>query len=261
MPGMRNWRVVVWMGLMLALPAVAVAQVEGGRTDIGAKAGAQTFNVRGHLIFWLGGGLDLDVIGDVTSPALGTIRGVPSLVQGTAYPDVYVRTQRRIYAGAGIGIFQKTELFARYTEASNPASPVVIGQYGASNFPVRFDNYRDRLIEFGLRKYIATPRSTRQYFGISYGRKTVEALNVTLQTPGGDIDVPLYAKSTVPAIGVDLGLTWEFKHIGLFGETGFRFQKRLKGDDSGLALYGLEDFNHTGIRLFIPATIGVHVRF
>lgn len=247
---------------MLAIPAVAAAQVQGGRTDIGAKTGAQTFDLRGHVIAWLGGALDLDVLGEVTSAAAGKIRGVPTVLQGTAYPDVYVRTQRRVSAGAGIGIFKKTELFARYTAASNPASTVEIGQYGsAGTFPVRFDNYRDRLIEIGLRKYIATPRSSRQYWGISYGRKTVEALSVTLQAPGGNIDVPLYAKSVVPAIGMDLGVTWEFKHIGVFGETGFRFQKRLKGDDSGLALYGLEDFNQTGFRLFIPATIGLHVRF
>ena len=28
MPGMRNWRVVVWMGLMLALPAVVIGGMQ-----------------------------------------------------------------------------------------------------------------------------------------------------------------------------------------------------------------------------------------
>ena len=46
---MHTWRMAVLGGLMLALPAVATAQVQGGRTGIGAKTGAQTFNVRGHL--------------------------------------------------------------------------------------------------------------------------------------------------------------------------------------------------------------------
>ena len=32
-------------------------------------------------------------------------------------------------------------------------------------------------------------------------------------------------------------------------------------NDSDLALYGLEDVNNTGVRFFMPATLGLLVRF
>jgi hypothetical protein len=262
---MKSLAVIVALGAALATAAPALAQApgQGARTDLGGTQGKETFSVRGHVSVWGAMGLDLDVIGNVTAGAVGTIRGTGVLIDATAYPDVYVRTQRRRSVGVGFGIFDRTELFARYQDANNPAATVVIGQFGSSSqtFGVGFDNYKDRLVEFGLRKYIASPKASREYFALVGGMKTVEPIGMTMQVPGGNVQAALYDKSRVLALGLEFGITVEYHKVGVFAETGFRFQKRLARNSGDLEAYGLQDLNHTGIRLFMPATLGLLVRF
>ncbi len=242
----------------------ALAQNAGqDRSTIGAKKGSQTFTVKGHFSVFGGVGFDLDVIGDVTAPAIGAINGASVAIQGTAYPDVYVKTQRRRYIGASYGFKPKTEIMARYQEANNPASTVSMGQYGtASNgFAVTVDDYKDRLIEFGIRHYMATPKRTRQYFSLLGGMKTVDELGMQMRPPGGADRTTLYSKSRVPSIGLEFGVAIEYGHVGLFIESGVRWQRRLKRDDTDVAKYDLVDVNNTGARVFMPATLGLHFRF
>jgi hypothetical protein len=260
----RRLIVLPTVAFVLMSAAPALAQTAGqDRSTIGASKGSQTFTVKGHFSVFGALGLDLDVIGDVTAPALGSIRGVSSVIQSTAYPDVYVKTQHRRYLGASFGFKRKTEIMARYQEANNPAATVEAGASGTADngFAVAFDNYKDRMIEFGLRHYMATPKRSRQYFSLLYGMKTVEAIAMDMRPPGGVARAALYSKSRVPSIGIEFGVSVEYGHAGLFLESGVRWQKRLKRDDTDLALYNLTDANNTGSRIFMPATLGVHFRF
>ena len=260
---MKSCVLALAFGALLGSAAPVFAQAGSSKTDIGAAQGSQAFTVKHHLIVWGSLGLDLDVIGDVTAGALGTIRGTPVLVSATAFPDVYVATQRRRYLGVGYGVFDKTELFVRYQEANNPAATVVIGQFGtsASTFAVAFDNYKDRLVEFGLRKYIATPKNSRQYFAIVGGMKQVDPLGIVLQVPGGSVRTELYSQSRIPSFGLEFGVSLEFHKLGIFLESGLRYQQRLTRNDADLAPYGLEDLNNTAIRLFMPINAGLLLRF
>ena len=240
----------------------AAAQTAGqDRSTIGASKGSQTFTVKGHLSVFAGLGLDLDVIGDVTAPAVGSVRGTSVAVQSTAFPDVYVATPRRRYLGASFGFKRKTEIMARYQEARNPASTIEGGATAVSKFAVSYSDYRDRMIEFGLRHYMATPKRSRQYFSLLYGVKTVEAIAMQMRPPGGAAPTALYSRSRVPSIGMEFGVSLEYGHVAVFLESGVRWQQRLKRDDTELVQYQLEDANNTGSRIFMPATLGLHFRF
>jgi len=240
----------------------AAAQTAGqDRSTIGESKGSQTFTVKGHLSVFTGLGLDLDVIGDVTSGAVGSIRGTSVAVQGTAFPDVYVATPRRRYLGASFGFKRKTEIMARYQEARNPASTIEGGATAVSKFAVSYSDYRDRMFEFGLRHYMATPKRSRQYFSLLYGMKTVDAIAMDLRAPGGSVHSALYSKSRIPSIGLEFGIALEYNHLGVFLESGVRWQKKLTRDDTDLAALQLTDANNTGARLFMPATLGLHFRF
>lgn len=248
--------------LISAVPALA-QDAGQDRSTIGANKGSQTFSVRGHFSVFGGAGLDLDVIGDVSAGGIGQIRGTQTLIQSAAYPDIYVKTQRRRYVGASFGVLKKTELMVRYQRANNPAGTVLLGAYGSNTntFAVEFDDYKDQLIEFGLRHYFATPKRSREYFSLLYGMKTVEPIGVEMRPPGGAIEAAVYSKSRIPTLGLEFGVSVEYGHVGIFLESGFRWQKRLKRDDTDLALYQLTDINNTGARVFIPATLGLHFRF
>ena len=250
--------------LLLCFAAPASAQTAGqDRSTIGANKGSQTFSVKGRFSVFGGAGLDLDVFGDVTAPAVGSIRGVSTAIQGTAYPDVYVRTQRRFNVGASFGFSRKNEIMARFQRANNPASTVSVGQSAVSTngFAVSFDDYKDSLIEFGLRHYMATPRHIRQYLSLLGGMKTVDAIGMEMRPPGGANRTALYSKSRVPSIGIEMGIGLEYGHVGAFIESGIRWQRRLKRDDSDLIQYDLTDVNNTGARIFMPATLGLKFRF
>lgn len=244
-------------------PASAQAPGQGARTDIGGVQGAGAFSVRGHFSVWAGGGLDLDVISGLTQSSLGRIRNTQMLINPASFPDVYVRTQRRRYASVGFGIFKKTELIARYQDATNPSSTVLLGVFASNDneFAVNFDQYKDRVIEFGLRKYMATPKSVRQYFALVGGMKTVQPLSMNMRLPGGDVRARMYEQSRVPSVGLDFGFTFEFHKVGAYLETGLRYQGRLKRTDEDLALYELDSINNTGWRAFMPLTLGVMFRF
>lgn len=250
-------------GLAGSTPAFAQAPGQGSRTDIGGTQGKQAFTVKHHLIVWGAMGFDLDVIGDVTAGGLGTIRGTQMLVDATAFPDVYVNTPRRRYIGVGYGLFDKAEVFARYQDADNPAATVIIGKFGSNSntFAVAFDNYKDSLVEFGIRKYIATPKSTREYFALVGGMKTVKPLSITMQVPGGSVRTELFSQSRIPSFGLEFGISIESHHLGVFLESGLRYQKRLTRNDDELAPYELETLNNTGPRIFIPVNVGLLVRF
>ena len=262
---MKQLAVVIVFAAALTIPAPAGAQApgQGARTDLGSAQGDQAFTVHKHFIVWGALGLDLDVIGNLTNGALGRVRGKETSVDAAAYPDVYVRTPRRRYLGVGYGLFKKGEVFVRYQEASNPAATIVIGKFetGTNTFAVSFDDYKDRLIEFGIRKYIATPKSTREYFALVGGVKTVQPIGMTMQVPGGNVRTELYSTSRIASMGLEFGVSLEFHKIGLFIESGIRYQKRLTRNDDELALYDLQDLNNTGIRLFMPANIGLLIRF
>lgn len=262
---MKHLMAAVTLGALMAsaTPALAQAPGQGARTTLGGVQGAGTFSVRGHFSVWAGGGLDLDVISGLTQGSVGRIRGSQMLVDAAAYPDVYVRTQRRRYASVGFGIFKKTEVIARYQQADNPSSTVLIGHFGTNDndFGVSFNNYKDRLIEFGLRKYMATPKSVRQYFALVGGIKTVQPLSMNMRAPGGDVSAKMYELSKVPSVGIDFGFTFEYRKLGAYLETGLRYQGRLKRADDDLALYQLEALNNTGWRAFMPLTVGVLLRF
>lgn len=262
---MRHLAVLLTLCATLAfsVPAEAQAPGQGSRTDIGGTQGKQAFSVRGHLIVWGAVGWDLDLIGSVTAQTAGAIRGTPTLIVETAYPDVYVSTQQRRYIGIGYGISQRVEIFARYQQANNPAAAVDIGRFAttANTFPITFENYKDRLFEGGIRKYIASPKSTREYFAIMGGMKRIDPFGMTMAVPGGDVKTAVYGASRVLSIGLELGVTVEYHRVGLFLESGFRYQGKLKRDDADLGQYGLDGVNNTGYRFFMPANIGLLVRF
>ena len=261
-------RFIATAAIIGALLCAAPASAQIGTQEPSSKAklndpGTVPLPIRWHVIVWGSGGLDLDVIGNVTTGAIGTIRGTQMLVDTTAFPDVYVKTPRRYSVGLGLGVFDQTELFVRYSETNNPASTVLIGRFGSNDnlFAVAFDNYRERTIEGGLRHYMGASLHFREYFALNGGLKTVQPISLNLQAPGGAVPARLYNLSKVPTLGLDFGVQIEFRHIGLFLEAGARYQKRLVREDGDLTNYGLEDLNNSGIRLFMPVQTGLYFRF
>ena len=57
------------------------------------------------------------------------------------------------------------------------------------------------------------------------------------------------------------GVTYERWHMGVFIEAGARWTPRLVRNDNDLRPLGVEMINNTGARIFMPANVGLMLRF
>ena len=249
--------------LTAAMPAWA--QVEVPR--VAAKAGADR-GVRGTFSLMASYGLDLDLFGDVLTPALGEaperIVQIPSQV---AYPQVYVATPQRQIVTAGFGVFRSRELIVQFSRTENTADPSSVGEVltasGRRALTATFTSYTDQSIEAGLRHFFKATGPSRKYVNLLFGRRKIEAISARMTggTEDSDLgDLRLYDAATVPTAAIIFGATWERGFVGVYVEAGIRWTQRLPRQDDDLRVHLLEGINNTGSRTFMPASIGIVFR-
>ncbi len=225
------------------------------------------FSVKHHFSFFLSGGWDLDVIGNLLKQTEGSFNGQQVIIEPpqTAYTDIYVATPKRGEAAVGFGISKRSEIVFRVSQARYQSSPAAIGAPNDA-LTVSMTPYREQSLELGLRHYFATGRTFRRYANFMFGQRKIDALSGTFTGDPTFLTDPnigvlrLYGASTVPSISLEFGQTYETKHIGIFLEGGMRWQQRLNRIDDDLTPLGLQLANNTGGRLYIPLQFGVLFR-
>lgn len=247
-----------------------------------AELPKNTLRIKHHLTLMASGSLDLDVFGDVITVGLscnGTDTDAPDacnkqtrLIQVAElrhYPDVYVAVPKRWHASLGFGIFHKDELIVQVSGSrSNAESGITIGRFvsASGDRPIRatFTTYKDQTIEGGLRHYFKNVGRSKSYVNLLYGRRKVEAIAADLIATGPDGNfgtVRFYDTATVRTAAIVFGVTYERGPAGIFLEAGFRWTAKLKQQDDDLTALGVPMINDTRSRIFMPASVGLLVRF
>lgn len=268
--------------VLMSLCVAAGAQAQGPPPGPVAALPPVELGIKYRLSLMVSGGLDLDVFGEVAVPGVScdvTVTEGPTacnnqtrIVQSARalhYPDVYVSTPRRWHASAGFGIFQKDELIVQVSGNRAAAEEnITLGEVLTSggNRPLRatFTRYEDFAIEGGWRHYFRAVGRSKSYVNLLYGRRTVEAITADLLAAGTDGDlgtVRFYDKANLKTAAIVFGVTYERFPVGIFVEAGVRWTARLKRQDDDLRQFGVEAFNNTGSRIFMPANVGLMVRF
>lgn len=226
-------------------------------------------SVRYHASFMLSGGFDLDVFGNVLEGALGARdRAQLAVRQSVPWPDVYVAVPKRAELTVGFGVFRKDEVVLRLSHTTYTSEPLQdAGNYvepgAAGDLTVGVSRYRERSWEIGWRHYLVLTRRVKQYANMIYGIRTVDPISADflVSEPVGRIGTfRLYDRSEVPTISLELGLTFEAAHVGVFAQVGGRWQGKLRRNDDELAAWSLQGVNNTGPRLYIPLQFGVLFR-
>ncbi len=205
-------------------------------------------------------------------PAVGeTPTRIITIDAQAPYPKIYVATPKRWLATAGFGVFQKDELIVHVSGTKNIAGPDIrlgelITAEGRRTLTATFTSYKDRSIEGGLRHYFKAVGDSKSYVNLLFGRRKIEAISMTLVATGNDGNlgtVRVYDGATLPTAAIVFGVTYEKGFAGVFIEGGARWTQRLPRQDDDLRALGpgLEPANNTGSRVFMPANIGILLRF
>lgn len=277
----RGWAPVAPLAV-ICLFLASVAEAQGPPTGPVASLPESELGIKSRVSLMVSGGLDLDLFGEVVVPGLNcdpdlsegptACRSQSRIVQSTLvghYPDVYVAVPKRFHASAGIGIFQKDELIIQVSRNRSLAEEnIPLGQVvtSAGSQPLRatFTTYEDSSIEGGWRHYFRAVGRSKSYVNLTYGRRKVEAITADLTTGGatGSLGtVRFYDAATLQTAAIVFGITYERWHMGIFVEAGARWTPRLVRRDDDLRPLGVEMINNTGARIFMPANVGLMVRF
>lgn len=265
---------------VLSLASVAAAQ--GPPPADPAALPPTELGIKYRLSLMVSGGLDLDVFGEVVTFGLSCnneiTEGPAACNQQTRivqvdqvlhYPDVYIATPKRFTATAGFGIFRKDELLIQVSRNTSTAEANIrVGNLitGEGSRPLRaaFTTYKDQSIEGGLRHYLKAVGRSKSYVNLLYGRRMVEAITADLAATGTDGNlgtVRFYDKATLSTAAIVFGATYEKGIFGGYLEAGFRWTAKLAGQDGDLSALGVDMINDTASRIFMPANIGILVRF
>jgi hypothetical protein len=281
---MRRFAAHVRRALLCAgvVSLASVAAAQGPPPQDPASLPPTELGIKYRLSLMASGGLDLDVFGEVVTFGLSCdneiTTGPTACNQQTRivqvdqllhYPDVYIKTQRRLNASAGFGIFQKDEIIVQVSRSSSAAEPDIrLGNYitGEGTRPLRatFTTYKDQSIEAGLRHYLRAVGRSKSYVNLLYGKRMVEAITADLTASGNDGNigtVRFYDKATLNTAAIVFGVTYEKGIFGGYLEAGFRWTAKLAQQDDDLSALGVAMINDTASRIFMPANIGVLVRF
>jgi hypothetical protein len=223
--------------------------------------------VKHQISLSLSGGFDLDVIGDVVNGGIGSQGDDAQLAirAPQPWPEVYTSVPKRPELTIGYGFGQKHEVIVRLSRAHYTGEPFDAGNFvdrtGDRPLAVAVSPYDEKSWEIGLRKYLKMTRRVKQYFNVVYGNRMIEPMQAALLVDGEEpLNFRLYDRSKVKTFGLEVGLTIERGHAGVFVQVGARFVRRMKRNDEDLAVWDLQELNNTGVRFYMPLQFGFVVR-
>lgn len=222
-----------------------------------------------HASFAISGGFDLDFIGDIINGGLGSIDDRQIAVrQAQPWPEVYVALPKRAQASVGFALFQHDEIVARVSQAHYVSEPLgnagnFAGTAGNETITVNFSDYRERAWEVGWRHYLIATRTFKQYGNILFGVRTVDPIRATIIASGPENTlgtVRMYGRSKCNTVTLEMGLSVERGHFGLYTEVGLHWQNKLTRDDTDLVPWLLQPINNNGPRVYMPLQFGLVFR-
>jgi hypothetical protein len=237
---------VVFAVILVAAPAVAVAQEEG---------------LRGRWSVAFTGGAALPTGGEFHEGGRGTVLGLPTSVDAKKTDDIF-DPGIGWRAGVGYGVSRNVEVFGDFVWGRAEASELSVGNVASLDLRAVFADYTSYGMDGGMRYHFVPGARVAPYVSALAGFRRVEAIPGTFSVPAAGVtlrDTPFFDDSTVPVFGGDVGVLFGVSpRVSLGVETGVRYHTDLS-EIEGLAGTGLENLNDAGSRWSVPIS-GV-VRF
>lgn len=238
---------------------LGVALMLSGATVLsGSSAEAQS----GPWSFSFDAGAQAALNGDVHGGGLGTVLGLPTVVESRSFGDVY---GAGFFWNAGLGyrVGERGEFRLNGHYTNNPAERLQVGAVAGLPLLALFDDYRAFGFDIGYRQYFGDA-AARPYVGAGVGFVRLGEVRSEFSVPAAGVilsDVDFLESSTVPAFNFGGGVQIRLSDALAFqGGIDFRWHGDAS-DIDGLAGTGLESINDESRRWSMPITAGLTLRF
>jgi hypothetical protein len=228
------------------MPAPARAQTDDNQWNLEATVG------------W-----DIGLSGDFLAAAIGTLQGVPIVVQTQSFGKVY-GTGIQWQVGGGYRLDDRGEIRGQFTYQRSGADAILVGKAGASDLYATFEDYRVFSLEGGYRRYFDRQGKLRPYAGAMIGIADIPRINGVFgatQSSSVQFATDLYDGTAAFTFALNGGVLYHLNDkYDLKAEIGFRHTSGLAQIDD-LAGTGLDTINDRSARWSMPFVVGIHVRF
>lgn len=210
-------------------------------------------------------GWDNTVSGDFLTGAIGTLQGVPLILEKQKWDDVY-GTGLLFNVAVGYTLDERSELRGAFTyQSTGSDDTLAIGTYRGGPLLASFDNYKAWGIDAGYRFYFAeSAERWRPYAGGTLGFGSVNAIEADFAQSNLNIgldDVEFYEGNAAVTFGVNGGVLYRLSdRLALDGRIGLRYVSGLANVENAL-FTGLDDANSGSSRWTLPLTVGLRVKF
>jgi hypothetical protein len=249
---MTNAARIVRIAVVIAVASLALVR------GAAAQAGDSSWNAEAAV------GWDIGLSGDFLSAGIGTLQGVPIVIEPQSFGDVYGNGVQWEFS-AGYMVDEINEVRAQFSYQRVGSDVVTVGTAGASDLVATFDDYKSFNVEAGYRHYFARRRERlRPYVGASFGVAIITEIDAVFASSAAGLTryaTDFYDGTAALALGVNGGTLYALTdRIDLNLRAGFRFNSGLSQID---ALEGtdLEDINDKSARWTMPILVGVRINF
>jgi hypothetical protein len=218
-----------------------------------AQSGESSWNIEGGV------GWDISLSGDFLAAGIGTLNGLPTIIQPQSFGDVYGNGVQWKFSG-GYMVDEINEVRAQFSYQRAGSDVVSLGTVGGTDLIGTFDDYKAWSVEAGYRHYFAKRRERlRPYGGGTLGVSIINEIDGAFAAPQAGITrlaTDFYDGTAALTFGVNGGVLYGLnEQIDLNAQVGFRFNSGLSQID-GLAGTDLEDINDK-----MPISVGIRFNF
>ncbi len=224
--------------------AAQAAEGVGGRVAVAFQAGTQS-----------------ELGGDLLAAGSTTLAGRAATFTSVRYKDVYA-PKLRLQGWIGYGVAQRVELVLRGGYYKSEGTGISAGTLDGKDLFAFFTDYEEGNAEVAARFYVAYRPRLKSWIAPVAGLRWTEAIYVSYSVPdkgSAVLNVPYAKKSTVPVVGLDIGVSFDLTENLFVGvDSGLRWQGAA-ADANGLP--GLESIDDSTGRWTAPVVASLGVRF
>ncbi len=210
-------------------------------------------------------GWDNSISGDFLSGGIGTLQGLPLVIEKRTWDEVY-GTGTLFNVAVGYDLDERSELRAGFTyQSTGGDDTLAIGTYRGGQLSASFDNYKAWGLDFGYRRYFSeVAERWRPYAGGSVGFGGVSGIEADLAQTASNVvltGVDFYEGNGALTFGGNGGVLYRLTdQVSLDARLGLRYVSGLSNLESDL-FTGLDDVNQGSSRWSIPLIFGAKFRF
>lgn len=229
---------------VLLAGAAHAAEGVGGRVAIAFQAGTQS-----------------ELGGDLMAGGAGTLAGRSATFNSVRYKDVYA-PKLRLQGWIGYGVTQRVELVLRGGHYKSEGTGISAGTFEGKDLFAFFTDYEEANAEVAARFYVAYRPRLKSWVAPVAGARWMKSIYASYTSPdkgSAVLNVPYSKKSTVPVVGLDIGVSFDLTENLFVGiDSGLRWQGAA-ADANGLS--GLESIDDSTGRWTAPVMASLGVRF